>query len=263
MTPMEIVPSEIPLCRARARAIEERLRTLTSPRAFQRLRSAAIPGVIELAPAYTSVAVFFDPIDVAKATETSKEFSIGWRRAFALLSRRRRGGDRALTIRTVEIPSAMIRSSHSTSMMLRERANIFAKRSHRSSQRAEYRVACIGFVPGFPFLAGLPKNWPRRAGTFRAKKFPRFRRDSAARKREFIPCARRRLESDRRTPLKLFDPTKDPPPFVRAIACVSRITRRSLSLVHEACHPSEASAIEGCAESVESVRVRLRSDDMR
>ena len=35
-------------------------------RAFQLLQHAAIPGVIELAPAYTSVAVFFDPIAVAK-----------------------------------------------------------------------------------------------------------------------------------------------------------------------------------------------------
>src|SRR3954453_1174309 len=42
-------------------------------RAFQRLRSAAIPGGIEFAPAYTSVAVFFDPVDVAKASGTSSE----------------------------------------------------------------------------------------------------------------------------------------------------------------------------------------------
>ena len=38
-------------------------------RAFQQLQNAAIPGVIELAPAYTSVAVFFDPIPVAKGAE--------------------------------------------------------------------------------------------------------------------------------------------------------------------------------------------------
>src|ERR1700751_4024755 len=37
-------------------------------RVFQQLQHAAIPGVIELAPAYTSVAVFFDPITIAKAS---------------------------------------------------------------------------------------------------------------------------------------------------------------------------------------------------
>src|SRR4029077_11810977 len=36
-------------------------------RVFQLLQRAAIPGVIELAPAYTSVAVFFDPITVLKS----------------------------------------------------------------------------------------------------------------------------------------------------------------------------------------------------
>src|SRR5947209_11265442 len=45
--------------------------------AFQRLRSAAIPGVIELAPAYTSVAVFFDPIAVSKTNGTTDELFDG------------------------------------------------------------------------------------------------------------------------------------------------------------------------------------------
>ena len=36
-------------------------------RVFRLLQHAAIPGVIELAPAYTSVAVFFDPIAILKS----------------------------------------------------------------------------------------------------------------------------------------------------------------------------------------------------
>ena len=44
---------------------------------LQRLQSAAIPGVIELAPAYTSVAFFFDPVDVAKASGTASDI-FGW-----------------------------------------------------------------------------------------------------------------------------------------------------------------------------------------
>src|SRR5690349_20930046 len=35
---------------------------------FQQLRSAAIPGVIEVAPAYVSVAVFYDPVQVGKVS---------------------------------------------------------------------------------------------------------------------------------------------------------------------------------------------------
>ena len=36
-------------------------------RVFQLLQRAAIPGVIELAPAYTSVAVFFNPVPVIRS----------------------------------------------------------------------------------------------------------------------------------------------------------------------------------------------------
>src|SRR5690349_5570316 len=39
-------------------------------RVFQLLQKAEIPGVIEFAPAYTSVAVFYDPIAIAKASGT-------------------------------------------------------------------------------------------------------------------------------------------------------------------------------------------------
>src|SRR5437879_13295231 len=46
------------------KTLDEVLRTL------QQLRNAAIPGVIEVAPAYTTVALFFDPVAVAKARET-------------------------------------------------------------------------------------------------------------------------------------------------------------------------------------------------
>src|SRR5690242_10175369 len=36
-------------------------------RVFELLQRADIPGVIELAPAYTSVAVFFDPVAILKS----------------------------------------------------------------------------------------------------------------------------------------------------------------------------------------------------
>jgi len=41
-------------------------------RVFQLLQRAAIPGVIELAPAYTSVAVFFDPDTILKTNRAAR-----------------------------------------------------------------------------------------------------------------------------------------------------------------------------------------------
>ena len=51
-------------------------------RVFQLLQRAAIPGVIELAPAYTSVAVFFDPVAVLKSGGTRKGRSRSSRQKF-------------------------------------------------------------------------------------------------------------------------------------------------------------------------------------
>ena len=78
-------------------------------RAFLQLQSAAIPEVIELAPAYTSVAVFFDPITVAKATETPGElFDLFVERIRAAVTAGADRGSRRRTARfggrLVEIP---------------------------------------------------------------------------------------------------------------------------------------------------------------
>src|SRR5690349_6966570 len=68
---MEIIPLGDSALVVRAReqfedAPEETLEEVL--RVFQLLQRAAIPGVIELAPAYTSVAVFFDPVEISKAS---------------------------------------------------------------------------------------------------------------------------------------------------------------------------------------------------
>jgi len=82
---------------------------------------------------------------------------------------------------------------------------------------AEYRVSCLGFTPGFPFLAGLPNE----LGTPR-RKIPR----------KEIPAGSVAIGGTQtgiypvkspggwnvigRTALRLFDPTKSPPAFLRA-----------------------------------------------
>src|SRR5205807_6653757 len=71
LTPMEIIPlgDSALIVRVRDRFEDAPEETLDQVlRTLHRLRDAAIPGVIELAPAYTSVAVFFHPSAVAKVT---------------------------------------------------------------------------------------------------------------------------------------------------------------------------------------------------
>jgi inhibitor of KinA len=76
----------------------------------------------------------------------------------------------------------------------------------------EYRVACIGFVPGFTFLAGLPKNLATPRRDVPRKEIPPGSVGIGGAQTGIYP-----LRSPGgwnligRTPLQLFDPIKDPP----------------------------------------------------
>jgi inhibitor of KinA len=185
-------------------------------RVFQLLQRADIPGVIELAPAYTSIGVFFDPIAVLKSNGAAngvfEELATRIRNAIIPASRRHRRRTAARSSRLAEIPVCydaefgldLDRVAEHTKLSEREIVDLHSAR--------EYRVACIGFVPGFTFLAGLPKNLatPRR-GVPR-KEIPPGSVGIGGAQTGIYP-----LRSPGGwnligcTPLKLFDPTKDPP----------------------------------------------------
>src|SRR5262249_17771183 len=151
-------------------------------RAFQLLQRAAIPGVIELAPAYTSVAVFFDPIAVAKRCRGAEEiFDCLKARVRAAVvgmpgdgppsGRQRRGRAPApadqitrSAPRLIEVPVCYDSEFAPDLDAVARHAQISTKQVVDIHSGGEYRVACIGFVPGFPFLVGLSKALatPRR-----------------------------------------------------------------------------------------------------
>ena len=183
-------------------------------RAFHLLRDAGIPGVIDLAPAYTSVAIFFDPIIVAKVSGKPGEL-------FDWLAERVReivtaGGRRVRSTRTVtrpvEIPVCYDPEFALDIGRVAERAQISASEVVDLHSGSEYRVACIGFVPGFPFLAGLPKNLATPRRDVPRKEIPPGSVGIGGAQTGIYP-----LRSPGgwnligRTPLKLFDPAKNPP----------------------------------------------------
>ena len=181
-------------------------------RTFQQLRSAAIPGVIELAPAYTSVAVFFDPVEVAKASGTASDI-FDWlaaRIGAATVPKRR--GSRRPAPRTVEIPVCYDQEFAPDLDEVARHAQISTEQVVELHSAADYRVACIGFVPGFPFLAGLPKNLATPRRDIPRKEIPAGSVGIAGAQTGIYP-----LRSPGgwnligRTPLKLFDPLKSPP----------------------------------------------------
>jgi inhibitor of KinA len=196
--------------------LEEVLRT------FHRLRSAAIPGVIELAPAYTSVGVFFDPIALAKASGTPDAL-FDWlakrvREVVAAGARRgRRVRSTRRAVRVVEIPACYDPEFALDIERVAEHAQISASEVVDLHSSAEYRVSCIGFTPGFPFLSGMPKKLaiPRRETP--RKEIPAGSVGIGGAQTGIYP-----LPSPGgwnligRTPLKLFDPSKNPPALLQA-----------------------------------------------
>ncbi len=221
---MEIIPlgDSALIVRVRERFEEAPEETLDQVlRTLHLLREAAIPGVIELASAYTSVAVFFDPIVVAEASgrpdETFDWLTTQIQGVVNGAGRRKRVRTAGSDVRLVEIPVCYDLEFAPDLDDVARRAELSAKEVVDLHSTGEYRVACIGFVPGFPFLTGL------------AKKLATPRRDTP---RKEIPPGSVGIGGSQtgiyplrspggwnligRTPLKLFDPTKNPPALLRA-----------------------------------------------
>jgi inhibitor of KinA len=219
---MEIVPlgDSVLIVRVREQfedapeeTLDEVLRTL------QQLRNAAIPGVIEVAPAYTSVAVFFDPSAVAKATGVAHDVfeSLAARIRAAVAGGGQPGRMKRSPSRGVEIPVCYDPEFAPDLDDVVRHAGISAKEVIDLHSAAEYRVACIGFVPGFPFLTGLAKELatPRR-DTPRKEIAPGSVGIGGAQTGIYPLRSPGGWNLIGRTPLKLFDPAKNPPALLRA-----------------------------------------------
>jgi inhibitor of KinA len=222
---MEIIPlgDSALIVRVRDRFDDAPERTLdTTLRAFEQLQSAAIPGVIELAPAYTSVSVFFNPIAIAKACETPGDaFDRFVERIRAAVAA---GVDRDKRRRPVrphahlfEIPVCYDPEFALDINDVARHANISPSEVIRLHSAAKYRVACIGFVPGFPFLAGLPNKLSTPRREVPRKEIPPGSVGIGGAQTGIYP-----LRSPGgwnligRTPLRLFDSEKNPPALLRA-----------------------------------------------
>lgn len=185
-------------------------------RIFQLLQRAAIPGVIELAPAYTSVAVFFDAVVVLKsgaaANRVFDELATKIQSAITPASARHRRPAGASAPRLIEIPVCYDAEFGVDLDRVAEHTKLSGPEVIDVHSAGEYRVACIGFVPGFTFLAGLPKNLATPRRDVPRKEIPPGSVGIGGVQTGIYP-----LRSPGgwnligRTPLKLFDPSQNPP----------------------------------------------------
>ena len=128
------------------------------------LQQAELPGVIEITTAFASVAVFYDPLRVGGNPDVmfaSLEHHI--RTALADGS----AADPSATAeqRTIQIPVCYDPEFAFDLADVAQHSGLAAQEVIRRHSSADYRVGCVGFTPGFPYLVGLPAELatPRRA----------------------------------------------------------------------------------------------------
>ena len=133
--------------------------------AQRRLEAAKIPGVIECAPGYTSVGLFFDPMRVSEAG-VAPEKIFDWLKAkieIALAQKSKAAKSPKATM--VEIPVCYEGEFAPDLAAVAEEKKLSLGEIVRRHSAAKYRVYCVGFLPGFAYLGGLPRELatPRRA----------------------------------------------------------------------------------------------------
>ena len=189
------------------------------------IEGAKLPGVVDVTSSYESVAAFFDLPQVEPDIEDKIRVLI------ASAGVRVSGKKRRVQIPVCydeEFALDLDRVANHTSLTPDAIVTL-----HSS---AEYTVACIGFMPGFPFLAGLPQQLrvPRLES-------PRTKVSAGSVAIANAQAGVYPLESPGgwnvlgRTPLQLFRVNENPPTLLRPGDCVQfrRITRAQFDVFEQ------------------------------
>lgn len=125
-------------------------------RTAEQLEGAQIPGVIELAPAYTTIGVFFESAGSGSFEDLKSKIEE------VLAGSSRRSSPRAVA--TIEVPVCYDEEFGPDLGEIARWSGLPPEEVVRRHSGAHYRVSCVGFTPGFPYLIGLPQELatPRR-----------------------------------------------------------------------------------------------------
>lgn len=189
------------------------------------IEGAKLPGVVDVTSSYESVAVFFDLPQV----EWDIEDKIG---ALIASAGVRVSGKK----RRVQIPVCYDEEFALDLDRVANHTSLTPDAIVTLHSSAEYTVACIGFMPGFPFLAGLPQQLrvPRLES-------PRTKVSAGSVAIANAQAGVYPLESPGgwnvlgRTPLQLFRVNESPPTLLRPGDCVQfrRITRAQFDVFEQ------------------------------
>ena len=166
-----------------------------------RVAAAAIPGVVETVPAFTTLLIFYDPL----VTEYDAVADAVQKLAQAP------GSDTAAEEgRLVEIPVCYGGTFGPDLPFVAEHAGLTEKEVMELHAGREYRIYMLGFLPGFPYLGGLVT--PRLASPRTA--IPAGSVGIGGEQTGVYPIASPGgWQLIGRTPLKLFDPSAGRLPY--------------------------------------------------
>jgi inhibitor of KinA len=181
------------------------------------LQAATISGVIELEPAYTTIGVFFDPTRVESATPDDSPFDVLAARIQSILNASAFKNESERATQVIEVPVCYDCEFAPDLGDVAFHSGLSQDEVVHRHWSASYRVSCVGFTPGFPYLSGLPAELatPRRAT-------PRTEIPAGA---VAIGGTQTGIYPRRspggwnvigRTPLSLFDVERQPPALFRA-----------------------------------------------
>jgi inhibitor of KinA len=124
--------------------------------AMRRLQNAQLRGVIETAPAYNTLGVFYDAAEVG-FDELAREIETALAGADA--------GGTVTPGRVIDIPVCYGGDLGPDLDDVAKHTGLTSDEVIARHSAAEYVVSCVGFTPGFPYLSGLPNELsiPRRA----------------------------------------------------------------------------------------------------
>lgn len=132
--------------------------------AWRALTAEPLPGVSETVPAYTSIALFYDPIQVVQAGAPEQEI-VSWLGAKVRERLKNPPKIAKAKPRRVTIPVCYGGEFGPDLARVAEHAKLSSEEVIKRHSKATYLVHLLGFAPGFPYLGGLPKELatPRHA----------------------------------------------------------------------------------------------------
>ncbi|TCN00779.1 inhibitor of KinA [Paenibacillus sp. BK033] len=128
------------------------------------LKQRAEAWVIDIVPAYETVTVLYDPATLWREIEQGPEADIllphqlAERKLRELVENEKTASERDGKVRRFDLPVYYGGHYGPDLEESAERSGLSAAEFVEEHSRVEYTVAMIGFMPGFPYMSGLPEK---------------------------------------------------------------------------------------------------------